>query len=668
MDNIIQFIAKSLERFKRYIHSNNDRFYHYTLGFFSSLLLIGLFYRLRILYLLKVDTGFSITQAPYTLLVMSLWNEFVFVLFAATLLWLFLKLISVVKDFEMRLWQRILLLGCINLVLFSVIFVYNSSYKFWVSLQTGFTWDYFKEGMATTNFSDFIKFIEWTDLLLIIIPLANFWLFLMSERITLWRGRILTAVFAFVILFRLAVGLFGTVSEGEIAGNPVVYTVKSIFKASGDSASVLHAKNAEVINEQMKSLRFIDSRFVHSTVEAKGRGTLRSGKRWNVIIVVMESIGYEYVFNTKLGNPMPMPFLHELSKTGLLLNNHYSCSNTSPRSMFSILSGINPSPTQKMFCIDPGIVIPALSNYLGKDYDSFLVTPGSLNWFFPLGFLKNAKINLFGYDDLPVPVRKEAYGKDEEETVDFFLKRLDKTKGKPFLGIYYSYVAHWPYIDYGPKYRIFKDIKNRLNRYYNNIYLLDCQIRKIYDYLKKNNLEENTILVVLGDHGEAFNQHKGNWVHSRASYNENVRVLALIHQPKLFSPKVIGFPTTHADIPPTLMEAMGIKFNHNLIQGESLLKERMRRKYVFFYGNEDTLSLVNMHNVKMQHSFKLNKCWVYDLPKDPREMNPLNCDNYPEQKKALTFYHQYQPKVLQEYNMVLKKGQDFYGEKHAANR
>jgi hypothetical protein len=38
-------------------------------------------------------------------------------------------------------------------------------------------------------------------------------------------------------------------------------------------------------------------------------------------------------------------------------------------------------------------------------------------------------------------------GRDEVQTVDFFIQRLDRAR-EPFLGIYYSFAAHLPYFDY----------------------------------------------------------------------------------------------------------------------------------------------------------------------------------------------------------------------------
>ncbi|HQP49896.1 MAG TPA: sulfatase-like hydrolase/transferase, partial [Spirochaetota bacterium] len=179
---------------------------------------------------------------------------------------------------------------------------------------------------------------------------------------------------------------------------------------------------------------------------------------------------------------------------------------------------------------------------------------------------------------------------------------------------------------------------------------------------------DNTIIVIAGDHSEAFGQHFDNWCHARQSYNENFRVPTLIYQPQLFAPKTIPYATTHADILPTLLDAMGIEFNRKLIQGESLLQKRLRRKYIFLYGNENTITSVSTDNIKVQHSFKDNQCWAFDLTKDPGEKTKLNCSAYPGQQESLMFFHQYQHHILNAYNMELQQKKDFNNEYHAVLR
>jgi arylsulfatase A-like enzyme len=204
------------------------------------------------------------------------------------------------------------------------------------------------------------------------------------------------------------------------------------------------------------------------------------------------------------------------------------------------------------------------------------------------------------------------------------------------MGIYISFAAHFPYFDYGEDYRIRKDDGRLINRYYNNLSLLDHMIKRIYKHLKEQGLLDRTILVIMGDHGQAFGQHHpNNFMHYRYSYNENLETPAILYQPALFNPKTFGFPTSHVDILPTLLDAMRIPYPPAVFDGESLFKHKWRQNPIFFYGYEESVSALDTHLVKVQYSLKKNDCRVFDLKVDPDEKNPLDCSLYPLQLETL---------------------------------
>ncbi len=171
-------------------------------------------------------------------------------------------------------------------------------------------------------------------------------------------------------------------------------------------------------------------------------------------------------------------------------------------------------------------------------------------------------------------------------------------------------------------------------------------------------------MIVVGDHSEAFGQHPGNWTHGRATYEENIRVPALIWQPALFKPRRVKVPTTHVDVLPTVLDGLNIRYNEKLFQGESLFQKELRRKYIFIFGNENTLSSITKNKIKMQYSFKSNSCWVFNLKDDPAERRRLNCRNYPDQLRALLKYQKFQKKMLRSYNQRISRNLSYFGKRH----
>jgi arylsulfatase A-like enzyme len=239
--------------------------------------------------------------------------------------------------------------------------------------------------------------------------------------------------------------------------------------------------------------------------------------------------------------------------------------------------------------------------------------------------------------------------------MDFFIQRLSKAK-EPFLGIYISFAAHFPYFDYGEDYRIMEDDGRLISRYYNNLNLLDHMIKRVYDYLKEQGLLGRTILVIVGDHGQAFGQHhSNNFMHYRYSYNENLETPAILYQPALFKPRVFEFPTSHVDILPSLLDAMRVPYSSMAFDGDSLFNHKMKRNPLFFYGYEESISSLDNDLIKVQYSLKKNRCWAFDLKLDPEEKNPLDCSLYPLQLETLHKFVADHNASLLKYNASLRE-------------
>ena len=418
---------------------------------------------------------------------------------------------------------------------------------------------------------------------------------------------------------------------------------------------------------------------VDPSLGPRGKKTLpaAAGKKpYHILYIVMESTGFDLALRplgsaaVQRGDDVAMPFLRSLSEQGLFLANHYSSGNSSPRGIFSLLSGLYVLPEVAIFDVRKDNHLPSLVSYLGPRYRRFLVTPGSLDWYFPQGFLLHSGLTeLWGYHALPV--RKIAPGgrshaRDEAESVSFFLRRLDEqlATGSPVLSVYYSFVAHWPYPDYGPATHVAHPSRPQ-NAYCNNLRYLDQQIERIYKHLQDRGVLDDTIIVLAGDHGEAFGQHPHNYTHSRMSYNENVRTPALLLNRHLFPPRVVTAPTSHVDIVPTLLDALAVPYDASRLQGESLFSDSFRRKYIFFYGNEDTLSSVSAEGMKLQISLRDGGCWAFNLRTDPEERHRLSCSGPPgqpglpalkEQQQALLQYRRHQQTALRRYNQAAKAG------------
>jgi membrane-anchored protein YejM (alkaline phosphatase superfamily) len=558
----------------------------------------------------------------------------------------------------------------LHLVILSLLIIHATHIRLFFDAQTGLDTAMIREVWLNIPLGELFKFIHLKEALLLLLPLGIFWLVLLLPfSLRLWMVRLsilllvlLSSIWAFAAHDRK------NLIPSEIRLNPALFLLSDVT----DRAFVRYSAQQEALNIQTndQAIRLAGPEYSHSIKPSKWL-PVRDTRPWNIIFFIMESVGTRYAFDPGLGQSMPMPFLYQMSKEGWHLRNHYTTSNISNKAAFSLLSGLYDFFNRETFGIRVDAHLPSLYHFLAGSHDSFLVTPSPITWYFPTAFVKNSGLSeLHTYDNLNLSIKEEYHslghyiGREETQTVDFFIRRLKKAK-EPFLGIYFSFAAHFPYFDYGPDYRVREDDGRAINRYYNNLNLLDHMIRRIYDNLKETGLLERTILVMVGDHGQAFGQHHpDNFMHYRYSYNENLEAPAILYQPALFKPKVFDIATSHVDLLPTLLDAIRVPYDPALFDGESLFQSQLKRKYLFFYGYEESISCLDTQKIKVQYSLKKNKCWAYDLKTDPEEKRPLDCSAFQPQLDALLNFVRHHDSSLMKYNASFGIQKDFQGHSH----
>ena len=113
------------------------------------------------------------------------------------------------------------------------------------------------------------------------------------------------------------------------------------------------------------------------------------------------------------------------------------------------------------------------------------------------------------------------------------------------------------------------------NRYINSVHHLDSQFGRVFDYLKKNDLLDSTLVVLLGDHGEEFMEN-GRWGHNSAFTDQQIRTPLVLWAPGM-KPSVYEGMSNHMDIIPTLMPMLGVKNpKRDYTTGINLLSDEVR--------------------------------------------------------------------------------------------
>jgi len=173
-----------------------------------------------------------------------------------------------------------------------------------------------------------------------------------------------------------------------------------------------------------------------------------------------------------------------------------------------------------------------------------------------------------------------------------------------------------------------------LEDYLGCIVSVDENIGRLYDYLKEKELLDNTLIVYTSDQGFYLGEH--GWYDKRFMYEPSFGTPLLMRLPGIIQE---GFKTDelvlNVDLAPTLLKIAGIEPPEEM-QGESLIplmsnkKTADWRKSVYYhYYQSGAWHYVKKHlgvrtdRYKLIHFYEVDEWELYDLKKDPEEMNNL---------------------------------------------
>ena len=166
---------------------------------------------------------------------------------------------------------------------------------------------------------------------------------------------------------------------------------------------------------------------------------------------------------------------------------------------------------------------------------------------------------------------------------------------------------------------------------------VDDGVGEVLDYLDKNGLKENTIVVYTSDQGFYLGEH--GWFDKRFMYEESFRTPLLIRYPKEIKPgTVITQMVQNIDYAPTFLNYAGIQSQkemqgesfRNLLSGKSMI---WRDALYYHYYEYPAVHSVKRHygvrtdRYKLIHFYYDVDEWeLYDLEKDPHEMKSVYND------------------------------------------
>jgi arylsulfatase A-like enzyme len=348
-------------------------------------------------------------------------------------------------------------------------------------------------------------------------------------------------------------------------------------------------------------------------------GDLGPGKPpLNVLMIVMESVGARRLH--LYGAPYnDTPELDALARHGVVFDRIYVSQAITSAAMAALFCSVY--PYHGWFTVSryaPDLRIPGLPAILAnRGYRTAFIHSGQLFYDNNDDFLTN-----HGFKDLEAEHRDFDSPRDEElvgKAVDW----INADRSKPFLLALWTQDTHHPYLaTSNDDYHV---ANPSLNRELNTVHSTDALIGRLARQLDRMGLSDNTLIVVTGDHGEAFGEH-GQLIHGFTVYEEESHIPLLMANPRLFPHRVdVTRVGRQIDIAPTILSILGIEAPIEW-QGASLFdNDGDRRAYLFSADGNFTLGLVE-GDWKFIYDFNRDSAQLYNLVTDPGEKHNLSGD------------------------------------------
>lgn len=372
----------------------------------------------------------------------------------------------------------------------------------------------------------------------------------------------------------------------------------------------------------------------------------------SVIVVVLESVGTQYL--SIYGKSYPTTTRMELeAKHCLMFDDFYAHVTNTANSLIALTLSQYPPRTWRHGTEErpdmPGTSAAAVLKGLG--YRTAFISGGDNRFARQLAFLQGRGFDdIWDYRDSSCALRPEfSWGVEDRCLVDMVLKWIDKESRTGvsdqqapdvhpgFYVMAWTQGTHHPYEPSPAESIEFLATPARpggLEQYLNAIAEVDRQLARLFDGLRERGLEDEVMVVITGDHGEAFGEPHGNWGHTGKIYQEDVNVPLIVWSPALFEKhqrsNVVG---GHLDLGPTVLDLLGVACPGDW-QGRSLFSPAARGRAYFFGMLDGVLLGVREGNYKYIYDVSHGGEQLFDVMDDPEEQVNI-ASRQPEKSRRL---------------------------------
>jgi arylsulfatase A-like enzyme/Flp pilus assembly protein TadD len=257
------------------------------------------------------------------------------------------------------------------------------------------------------------------------------------------------------------------------------------------------------------------------------------------------------------------PHIDSLARKGVLFQNAFAQTPTTLPSHTNILLGTNPiyhgvHDNQNFIVREEFLTLAEHLKTKGYSTGAFVGA-------FPLDSRFGLTQGFDVYDDNYGSKNYQEFSYVERRAEVVVQKALDwlKDQNDPWFLWIHCFDPHQQYDPPEPFKTEYRDYP-----YNGEVAYVDHELGTLFEFLRKNRLEEETLIIFTGDHGESLGQH-GESTHGYFAYNSTIWVPLIVVLPGV-KPTIVNQNVCHVDIYPTVCDILSLE-KPDFLQGLSLL-------------------------------------------------------------------------------------------------
>lgn len=219
------------------------------------------------------------------------------------------------------------------------------------------------------------------------------------------------------------------------------------------------------------------------------------------------------------------------------------------------------------------------------------------------------------------------------ETMKPIYDFIRNTDNNPFFLWFAPFMPHWPH---NPPERLLNHYKNKTQSIEKAKYWASCEwfdeaCGALFDFLGKNKLEENTLIMFVSDNGWIQGEKERQSIRSKRSpYEAGIRTPIMLRWPGVIKPnRDTVTPVNAVDMVPTALHAAGFN-NSNSYPGINLMNLQALRKRKSIFSADYSVEMLSMDPLdSLQHLCVLKWPWKLIVPSEKNVGNP----QWPKAKK-----------------------------------